>query len=381
MVDTAPVIIAPPAKLNYVNALRGWAILLVLLVHNGLYGSTDLHYFSPLLQTVVNQGARGVQLFFVMSAFTLFLSMSRRKQEKHPTRNFFLRRFFRIAPMFYVGIAFYTYWFSGVMGHPVSLAKIVASLTFLHGVNPYWIDSLVPGSWSLAAEWWFYALAPFLMPRLTTVDKAVRFIAYTMLAACLLSIVLTPLHAIPEQELWYSFLFSFWSNQLPVFGFGILLYLLLTKDGQDKSLQATTLLLAAGAVLFVLFTGFGNNSLQRTGAVSEGQHYWFAGAFMLLALGLSKHAPRLLVNPIINYIGEISFSFYLCHFAILFMLERTGHSDLIHPTRMLTALLDFSLRYVLVAIGSILISTALYRLVEIPAQNLGKRLIVYLEKN
>lgn len=369
-------------KLQYVNALRGWAILAVILVHNSNYGATDLIQFSTLLQTVVNQGARGVQLFFVASAFTLFLSMSKRKQEKHPTRNFFIRRFFRIAPMYYLGILFYTYWFTRVAEHSVSKASILANLTFLHGLNPYWIDSLVPGGWSITVEMWFYCLAPWLFTRLKTVDKAVQFIAYTMAAACVLSILLTPIHPLAENELWLSFLFSFFPNQLPVFGFGILLYLLLANDEQSKNLKPTTLLLSACVILLILFTGFGNDLLHRTGAISEGQHYWFAAAFVLLAIGLSTASPPpfLLVNPIVSYIGEVSFSLYLTHFAILFILSYIGHSDLIQHTRMATALLDFGLRYVLVVVISTVLATIFYRLIEIPFQNLGKRLIIHLEK-
>ena len=53
------------------------------------------------------------------------------------------------------------------------------------------------------------------------------------------------------------------------------------------------------------------------GVPFPGEHYWFAAAFMALALGLSQYTPHLLVNSVINYIGEISFSLYLVHFAML----------------------------------------------------------------
>jgi peptidoglycan/LPS O-acetylase OafA/YrhL len=375
----AQAIARPATKLQYINALRGWAILSVIVVHNSNYGSTDLSHFSEVLNSLVNQGARGVQLFFVASAFTLFLSMSKRKQEKHPTRNFFIRRFFRIAPMYYLGIAFYTYWFTQVQPHPITPANILANLTFLHGLSPYWIHSLVPGGWSITVEMWFYALAPFLFTRIKTVDQAVRFIAVTMLVACLVSIVVTPLHVTPDKYDWLAFTFAFFPTQLPVFGFGILLYLLLSTSEQPKSLKPNTYLLAAGVAILVLATGFGD-LLHRTGAASEGQHFWFSGAFVLLALGLSKHQPRLLVNPLINYIGEISFSLYLVHFAVLFGLEVLGHSDLIEPTRMVTALADFGLRYALVLAISVVLATISYRLIEVPFQNLGKRLIARLER-
>jgi peptidoglycan/LPS O-acetylase OafA/YrhL len=375
--------ISPPikasVKLTYINALRGWAILGVLLVHNGMYG-TDLSHFAQVLVTFVDQGSRGVQLFFVASAFTLFLSMSRRKEEKHPTRNFFLRRFFRIAPMYWLGIAFFSYWHLATGTQPVSIANVLANVTFLHGLNPYWINSLVPGGWSITVEMGFYCLAPFLFARLKTVDQAVRFIAWGIVANWALTLVLTPLHPISEYWIWVSYLFLYFPSQLPIFGFGILLYLVLARSNESKTLRPSTWFLVAGTALLVLMAWLPVGGETMTGVARGGLHYWFGAAFFVLALALSKHAPRLLVNPIINYIGEISFSLYLVHFAVLFALNHTGHIDLLPASRMATALLDFTLRYLVLLGVSISLSTIFYRVIEVPFQQIGKRLIAYLEE-
>lgn len=354
-------------KLKYINALRGLAILGVLLVHTGQYG-TDRNYFSVTEQLFIDAGRYGVQLFFVASAFTLWLSMSRRKAEQYPIRNFALRRFFRIAPMYYLGLVFYTYWFSVVqVNHQVTLPKILSNLTFLHGINPYWINSAVPGGWSITVEMWFYCLAPFLFTRLGTVDKCVRFIAFSILFSDLLNLLLLPVHVVPDAQIWSDFLYYFFPSQLPVFGVGILLFLLKSPSEQPKAIQPGTYLLAAGVILLSMMIGIG-------------QHYWFAGAFLLLAWGLSQNSAKLLVNPVLNYIGEVSFSLYLVHFAVLNALEFTGHSNLIRPSRMITALADFGIRYMLVVVIGVALATIFYRLIEMPFQSLGKRLIIYLER-
>ena len=65
--------------------------LLSLRVATGQFGQRD--------------SARGVELFFVVSALTLCLSSAARSnREALPTLNFYIRRFFRIAPMFYIAI-------------------------------------------------------------------------------------------------------------------------------------------------------------------------------------------------------------------------------------------------------------------------------------
>ena len=91
-------------KYAFIDALRGMAILGVILVHSSqLVAPTN-----ATLLWVMREGARGVQLFFVASALTLCMSwMTRNSHEKFPIRNFYIRRFFRIAPMFYIAILIY----------------------------------------------------------------------------------------------------------------------------------------------------------------------------------------------------------------------------------------------------------------------------------
>src|ERR1700684_315736 len=83
----------PVRRLSYIDALRGYAILLVIAVHT----SQAFPDLPKSLSTILNQGARGVQLFFVTSALTLSMSWVSRQES---ALAFYSRRFFRIAPMF-----------------------------------------------------------------------------------------------------------------------------------------------------------------------------------------------------------------------------------------------------------------------------------------
>jgi peptidoglycan/LPS O-acetylase OafA/YrhL len=70
---------------------------LVIAVHSS-------QYFDDLpigVRALADQGARGVQLFFVASAMTLCMSWHSRNDGALP---FYIRRFFRIAPMYYLSI-------------------------------------------------------------------------------------------------------------------------------------------------------------------------------------------------------------------------------------------------------------------------------------
>ena len=71
-------------RFDYIDALRGWAIFGVVITHVGsLIGYSGI--FSPL----IGRGGLGVQLFFMISAFTIFYSLDNSKdKERFPVGNF-----------------------------------------------------------------------------------------------------------------------------------------------------------------------------------------------------------------------------------------------------------------------------------------------------
>ena len=88
------------AHFDFIDALRGLAFLGVLVHH----AVARIPHLNSSVVRVAEQGHEGVELFFLVSALTLFFSLdSRRRSERRPTLNFFIRRFFRIAPLFYIG--------------------------------------------------------------------------------------------------------------------------------------------------------------------------------------------------------------------------------------------------------------------------------------
>src|SRR5437867_4319957 len=88
-------------RLDFVEALRGLAALYVVIFH--LTQIPTPHLETPFwLTKIIGFGGSGVSLFFVVSAFTLTLSMRLHEQEAYATRRFYVRRVFRIVPLFYV---------------------------------------------------------------------------------------------------------------------------------------------------------------------------------------------------------------------------------------------------------------------------------------
>jgi peptidoglycan/LPS O-acetylase OafA/YrhL len=323
-------------------------------------------------------GQMGVQLFFVMSALTLFLSYDRRQgRELHVDRNFFVRRFFRIAPMYYLGILYYlwqngrgpNYWTD--FGPGITDGNIAANFTFLHGLNPYWINSLVPGGWSITVEMTFYLLIPLLHRWVPNGRQAFRFFLLAMGLKLVLHVLLLKFQPIASTWLWKEFLFFYLPSQLPVFMLGIMLHFLLRGGEDDRSMRPLDLFVFAVVLIVHLAT-------RREVLVPT--HALFAMAFVLLAWTLARKPYRIIVNPVVRHIGMVSFSLYLVHFAVLHWMDHFHATDLIAPTGTVSALLNYALRYLIVLGIGTAISTALYHAVEVPMQRVGQRVIDRWEK-
>lgn len=135
------------------DGLRGIAVLMVLCVH-----STD-SFWDPL------NGALGVSLFFVLSGYLITTLLLREKAETGTIslRKFYVRRIFRILPLYYVALAAFSILVlmfelgSRPNEYP---SRLIHFLTF---TNELASSGTFGHSWTLGVEEKFYLIWPFLM--------------------------------------------------------------------------------------------------------------------------------------------------------------------------------------------------------------------------
>ena len=152
----------PQSQIDSVDGLRGVAVLLVFLSHTSNQG----FFLFPFLN-LAGIGKEGVYLFFVLSAFLLtlpFLEGGAGAFKKAPLINYFIRRFFRIYPLYIVFLIF-CYFTGGylwiLLGLPeplgipyvLSLKQIYEHIFLIEGVGV---------SWSILVEFRFYFIAKTL---------------------------------------------------------------------------------------------------------------------------------------------------------------------------------------------------------------------------
>lgn len=358
-------------KYDFVDALRGWAILGVLFVH------TELWVTPPnSMANIVRDGARGVQLFFVASAFTLFLSMSSRKRtENKPNRNFFIRRFFRIAPLFYLSILFWLLkdGFAPRFWAPdgVNLSHVIATLTFTHGWHPEYTNAIVPIGWSLAVEMNFYLLVPIFFRLIVNLRKATIFTLLMLVSCIIISYtskhLLLPSFPDRAKDIAGRFFDVLWfPAELPIFGCGFILYFLFRNyhDRLAQNQQLSKRLTLASVIVMLLLTPV------RSPLVI----YAYGGLFVAFAFSLSAYPVKLFVNKIVCQIGTVSYSMYLIHIALLYSVVWR-----FPRTVGIWHCISYLVAYSVLVSFTFLLAWLTYRLVELPGQALGKQIISYLE--
>lgn len=352
-------------KLSHIDQLRGVAILLVLLVHVCQSQGT----VSPLLYIISDFGKIGVQLFFFLSAYTLCLSFSNGRDLS--TGNFYIRRYFRIAPLYYTGILVY-YLISGVpalhsngaLSHAESytMSNVVANLLFVHGMVPPANNGIVPGGWSIGTEMLFYAMFPaiyFVYSRYRSVRSIILIPILAFLMANAFAVVAYYAGAQVFSDLFYYY---FILNQLPVFTVG-LSYFFLEKAGYFKASRMFSVLTFAVliSIAFVAMYKLDHNISLSIFVAS------LSFCFLFTFFKQSNFKFRLLAR-----IGQLSFSIYIFHFLFAWPLSTALAARLsmhLHPY------LVYAICYVVVLMLSMMVATISEYLIEKPGIDLGKQLI------
>lgn len=144
-------------KLYHIDALRGIAALSILFYHmSGRMVSLFGQYpFQMLPDRFIGLNMASLPLFFVISAFTLYLSLDNKSGEKNRFIKFYIRRFFRIAPLFYLLLVFVV--LDGIIQNRApSWLEILSNFSFTFNLVPEYSGSLTIGGWTIGVEMLFY---------------------------------------------------------------------------------------------------------------------------------------------------------------------------------------------------------------------------------
>lgn len=366
--------------LPVVDALRGYAILLVIAVH--AIGRVDELVWPA--KRVLTFGFYGVQLFFMASAMTLMMSWHRSHDPfGKRTLKFLVRRFFRIAPLYYLAIPFY--WFAyNVSSSEFSLELLFATLFFYNAWSPHLIPTVagwtpVPGGWSIGVEFCFYFVFPILASTVTSLKRALVFSCialFIMLVASTAGAQLYPQLSIEERS---NFLYFWPPNQLIVFSLGFLLYHLVTNISFTQWLLRSRITSnSASIAILLIFFAISFGGLRKFfdwTSFLPPTHLLASLIFLPWAVILVTKPCTPVVNFMIVSLGKVSFSAYVLHFSVLKLTSEVVNSIWPFSTAGIYSIGYYLILLVVTCVATWCVAMITYRYIERKFINIGKSLI------
>ncbi|WP_380285322.1 acyltransferase family protein [Kitasatospora purpeofusca] len=397
------------SRLAWLDALRGIAALSVAVYHFALpfywvpHGTKVPYYLDP--------GIFGVMLFFLVSGYIIPASLERRGD----VRGFWAGRFFRILPVVILTVVGsllilprqYSVVNPWSYEHP--LLSLVASGTMLQDMTG--VANVIGVMWTLTYEMIFYYFATALFVvgwHRKSAPIAIGFAAFAVVLGAWLSLgtitkdLQSTRHLVAATTLVVVMAMACIATARPELvrwggvmlgGLGLTLVLL---NGRSTAFETMMIFatMFAGTVLyrlehgqierlpailcctFVAAAGFLSGYLYNRGPalwrtwssswMSFSYAYIAAWAVFVICMLLRKRRfPRWL-----SWLGAISYSVYLLHnpliHAMNWMLE--GHAPIVSWK-------DRGIQLVAFTAAMLILSYASYRLIEIPFQNLGRKVM------
>lgn len=351
-------------NLKYIDSMRGIAIVMVLLVHSQMF--MRLFHIETLpfnFEHLLRSGANGVALFFIVSAYTLFRSLDVRKEKGF--KDYFIRRFFRIAPLYYlVLLTFFlltTFFPYGRV--EISLFNLLSHYVFINGFFVNYFNSLLGVEWTIFVEVWFYIFLPVFY-----IFK--KHLIKILVALFLLSILSLgfSMFFITDQAYKLQMYFSpiRWFYMFVLGGIIYQYETNLTIQNFFKKYKSQLLILFS--VLWIIFS-----YLQL-----PADYIVFSFLISLFFLLNKFNTIKIFNNMFFENIGKISFSVYLIHmpvFSYMITIYSNFYSENVDLVN--NPLISYLTLFILSIVVVLLISIVTYQVIEKPFMKMGK---IYIQK-
>jgi peptidoglycan/LPS O-acetylase OafA/YrhL len=330
-----------PQRLVFYDIARFFAIFGVIAVHVGQNSLPSL-FFGDLY----NLGRFGVQLFFVISGATVYLTYSKKSYARNNLLIFYIKRFFRIVPLFIVMAILYFF---------LDDKPFFQSILPWNGINPE-VYNNIEGGWSIWNEMYFYILFPlyykFRTSRVFNVILPLLFVTISIL------INVRFFGLINDSEILHDYDYLNFFTQFICFVIGVEFL------GKNYFNMASYLIIYFFLGFIVKYIFFNDMIL----VADHGASYW-TPLISIACLGFIISIKSIINYPLfkhleyLSFLGQKTYTTYLIHFLVIRLLKGSN------------ILFIFEIQLIIVAILSFVITLLIDRYTEQIWSSIGHKII------
>ena len=356
---------------DYLDGLRGMAILMVVGCHAFHYTAPNIRYagWPRLAHAFLGAGNLGVPVFFVLSGFLIaqpFFAAKLKNPHSWYLDGYASRRFLKIIPPYYLTILLFSIYFCLVEGDFVQvkygLQWLVGIPDFIKNPDAFGFN---PVFWSLWVEIGFYVLLPVLF---LFFKKCGYWMTGTAITMLLLLVPFWTRQLDSTTQIHSLFHLARFPNGLTNFSWGVL-FACLYSANTYKNRSNLAFIGYAGVAGLVGTMLLDAKYCILNPSISYEVPFHLAGISTFLALFFifdpTVFGSRFFSIPLIRYFGLISYEWFLLHFQMLDRF-RTWMGGIPYSTKNLehyffTALIPMVFSFVLSAIVYHYFSTPIIR--------------------
>jgi peptidoglycan/LPS O-acetylase OafA/YrhL len=278
------------ARIKELDALRGIAALMVVFFH--------YTFWRPQAKLGFNLGTTGVDLFFMISGFVIFMSLLHVKNSKE----FIINRVSRLYPAYWACVTF-TFIVLSLYRHSGFPKENMIQYAGNMSMFQYYlsIPDMDDSYWTMIIEMIFYILmlAAFHFKKLH----------YITVTGITLIVLVTGMGCFFYDKTWVKELLKWVPllHYLSLFLAGIIFYRIYTN--QSKRLVNYSLLLVCLIAQMLTFT----YSERFGSAITYNEYKVMLCAYFLVFTFFVNGKLRFLVSKLTLFFGSISFTLYLVH--------------------------------------------------------------------
>ena len=313
---------------------------------------------------LINNGARGVQLMFLINGYLIFGSLDNAKEKNIKLKQWYIGKAKRILPLYWVFTVLHLlvfgtgerFWIGPLP--KVSLLNIVCNLLCIHGFFPYYINS-INVNWFIADLAIWYLIAPLCYKLLNSLRKMVVFILVIVPVIYVFWTGAAGNLFVFDEAIWNDYVnILCFLPEFPVILLGGVIYYLI-KDGGINSMYVRM----RCAWCFFALIGLGLLFIGSSRLCLFSNIFTWSICFAILfAVQILKPLP-VLNNPLFAIFGKYSYGIYLCHIFIIY-----GINNLFAESNKLTGQIGQVGKYMLMCMTSLLVSICVEKIYQCISQ-------------